>query len=213
MIKYYHKAIRRGDDSMASMDIVEPLAARQEKLQLSGAAEAFLAEPQVTEYNNTIRDMAFRRRESKLGSPEEVEKRIKEYFLICEETSQLPSIKALSLYIGVPYKTLKKYIDDPTSRYNEMLVMARDYCHIVVENGALNNKVNPATYMFTAANYYDMKNTQSVEIGRTSAEKDLAASRETINALKSLLEREKAGTVSDGAVETEFVEKKGDSSC
>lgn len=189
---------------------VSPLAIRKEEITYSGAAEAFLAQPQVNSYNNAVRDMAFRRRESKLGPPEEVEKRIKEYFQICDETSQLPSIKALALYIGVPYRTLKKYIDDPTSRYNEMLVMARDLCHIIVENGALNNKVNPATYMFTAANYYDMKNTQSVEIGRTSAEKDLAASRETINALKSLLEREKAGTVSDGAVETDFVEKSGD---
>lgn len=194
---------------MAIKEPAAPLAERASSLQLSGAAESFLAQPQVSEYNNAVRDMAFRRRESKLGPPEQVEKRIQEYFNICEETNQLPSIKALSLYIGVPYKTLKRYIDDPTSRYNEMLVMARDYCHVVVENGALNNKVNPATYMFTAANYYDMKNTQSVEIGRTSAEKDLAASRDTINALKALLEREKAGTVPDGAVEAEFVEKSG----
>lgn len=198
---------------MAIKEPAAPLSERIGALQLSGAAESFLAEPQVNQYNNAVRSMAFRNRESKLGPPEQVEKRIQEYFSICEETNQLPSIKALSLYIGVPYKTLKKYIDDPTSRYNEMLVMARDYCHVVVENGALNNKVNPATYMFTAANYYDMKNTQSVEIGRTSAEKDLAASRDTINALKALLEREKAGTVPDGAVEAEFVDKSGGSEC
>ena len=79
-----------------------------------------------------------------------------------------------------------------------------------MENGALNNKVNTATYMFTAANYYDMKNTQSVEIGRSTAEKDLAASRETIDALKALLESEKTGKFKDGAVDTEFVDKVGD---
>lgn len=45
--------------------------------------------------------------------------------------------------------------------------------------------------MFTAANYYGMKNTQSVEIGRvqTSAEKDLAKAQESIDALKSIIER------------------------
>ncbi len=187
-----------------------PLSVRVEELQLGGAAESFLAEPQVKDYNTAIADRALMRRDSKLGAPEEVEKRIQEYFEICKNTSQLPSIKALSLYIGVPYRTIKKYIDDPTSRYNEMLVMARDLCHVIVENGALNNKVNPATYMFTAANYYDMKNTQSVEIGRSSAERDLAASRESINALKALLERERAGTVSDGAVDAEFVVKDGE---
>ena len=174
---------------------------------IQGSAEKFLAEPQVALYHDAMRDLAFRRRESKLGSPEEVEKRVQEYFDLCAETNQLPSIKALALYIGVSYRTLKKYIDDPTSRYNELLVMARDYCHIVVENGALNNKVNPATYMFTAANYYDMKNTQSVEIGRTSTEKELANSQEAIKALKNLLKSERAGTTPDGAVEAEFVEK------
>lgn len=187
-----------------------PLSVRVEELQLGGAAESFLAEPQVKNYNTAIADRALMRRDSKLGAPEEVEKRIQEYFEICKNTSQLPSIKALSLYIGVPYRTIKKYIDDPTSRYNEMLVMARDLCHVIVENGALNNKVNPATYMFTAANYYDMKNTQSVEIGRSSAERDLAASRESINALKALLERERAGKTPDGAVEAEFVSKDGE---
>lgn len=187
-----------------------PLSVRVEELQLGGAAESFLAEPQVKDYNTAIADRALMRRDSKLGAPEEVEKRIQEYFEICKNTSQLPSIKALSLYIGVPYRTIKKYIDDPTSRYNEMLVMARDLCHVIVENGALNNKVNPATYMFTAANYYDMKNTQSVEIGRSSAERDLAASRESINALKALLERERAGKTPDGAVEAEFVSKDGE---
>ena len=187
-----------------------PLSVRINELKLGGAAESFLAEPQVSEYNDIIKERAFAKNDLKLGTPEEVAKRIEEYFTICSDTKQLPSIKALSLYIGVPYKTLKKYIDDPTSRYNQMLVMARDYCHVVIENGALNNKVNPATYMFTAANYYDMKNTQSVEIGRSSAEKDLAASRESINALKALLERERAGTTSEGAVEAEFVEKSGE---
>lgn len=187
-----------------------PLSVRVEELQLGGAAESFLAEPQVQEYNTAIADRALMRRDSKLGAPEEVEKRIQEYFEICKTTSQLPSIKALSLYIGVPYRTIKKYIDDPTSRYNEMLVMARDLCHVVVENGAMNNKINPATYAFTAANYYDMKNTQSVEIGRSSAERDLAASRESINALKALLERERAGKTPDGAVEAEFVNKDGE---
>lgn len=195
---------------MAIKNPAAPLSVRVKELQLGGAAENFLGEEQVGVYNTLVRDRAFANKECKLGTVEEVEKRVDEYFEICAKTCQLPSIKALALYLGVPYKVVKKYIDDPTSRYNNVLVMARDYCHVIVENGALNNKVNPATYMFTAANYYDMKNTQSVEIGRSTAEKDLAASRESINALKALLEREKSGKNVDGAVDAEFVDKVGD---
>ena len=118
-------------------------------------------------------------------------KSIEEYFDLCKKTDQLPSIKALALYLGVTYKTLLGYMDDVTSPYYNMLGLARDLIHVIIENGAMNNKVNPATYMFTAANYYGMKNTQSVEIGRvqTSAEKDLAKAQESIDALKSIIGR------------------------
>jgi len=184
-----------------------PLSLRVRELELQGGAESFLAQEEVSAYNATIVNSALARKDSKLGTVEEVENRIIEYFDICEKTAQLPSIKAMSLYIGVPYNTLKKYLNDPTSRYYDVLLRAQDACHVVIENAALNNKVNPATYMFTAANFYGMKNTQSVEIGRSSAEKDLAASRESINALKEMIERERRGTTPDGAIEAIFKEK------
>ena len=180
----------------------KPLIMRED-LSLGGAAESFLAEPQVFEYNTTIIDHALKVKDSKLGNPEVVERRIAEYFDLCRNKAQLPSIKALGLYIGVPYQTLKTYLNDPTSRYYDMLCRAKDLCHVIIENGALNNKVNPATYMFTAANFYDMKDTKSVEIGRSSTEKELAASRESIDALKSLLKRERGDGV---VVDAEFKE-------
>jgi hypothetical protein len=156
------------------------------------SSNTFLASDDVELYNKALANNALKIKDSKLGPPEVVEERINEYFMICQETHQFPSIKALSLYIGVPFATLKGYLNDPTSRYYNMLSVANDLCHVILEQGAINNKVNPATYMFTAANYYGMKNTQSVEIGhRTSTETDLGSSREAINALKDLLARDK----------------------
>lgn len=167
----------------------------------------FLASKNVKTYNDNIMSIAYKRRDSKLGLPEEVENRIQEYFALCSKLNQIPSIKALSLYIGVPFYVLKKYLNDPTSRYYDMLSWAKDYCHIVMENCALNNKINPATYMFEAANFYDMRDTHSVEIGHTSTEKELAASRDSIKALKELLRNENA-SVNDGPIkEAKVVEK------
>jgi protein involved in temperature-dependent protein secretion len=180
----------------------QPLMLRED-ITLGGAAESFLAEPQVEDYNITLVDHALKVRDGKLGNPEVVEKRIEEYFKLCHNNAQLPSIKALGLYIGVPYATLKTYLNDPTSRYYDMLSRAKDLCHVILENGALNNKVNPATYMFTAANFYDMKDTKSVEIGRSATEKELAASRESIDALKNLLKKERGDSVT---VDAEYVE-------
>ena len=188
---------------MSNKQGVVPIEER-EKYVLSGAAESFLAQPQVNSYNVALQDHALKIRDSKLGNPEVVEQRINEYFDLCSEHAQLPSIKALSLYIGVPFRVLKTYLNDPSSRYYDILCRAQDLCHVILENGALNNKVNPATYMFTAANFYDMKNTQSVEIGKSSSEKELAASRESINALKDLIKKkEKDEEVVMEAVYTE----------
>lgn len=183
----------------------QPLALRED-ISLGGAAESFMAEPQVENYNKNMIDHALKVKDSKLGNPEVVEQRIEDYFMLCQENAQLPSIKALGLYIGVPFATLKTYLNDPTSRYYDMLSRAKDLCHIIIENGALNNKVNPATYMFTAANYYDMKDTKSVEIGRSSTEKELAASRESIDALKSLLRKERGDGIT---VDAEYTESGG----
>ena len=156
-----------------------------------GAAQAFLSQKQVKEYNSLLYTAMANNHSLSLGPLDEVNKSIEEYFDLCKKTDQLPSIKALALYLGVTYKTLLGYMDDVTSPYYNMLGLARDLIHVIIENGAMNNKVNPATYMFTAANYYGMKNTQSVEIGRvqTSAEKDLARAQESIDALKNIINR------------------------
>lgn len=180
----------------------QPLIMRED-VSLGGAAEAFLAEPQVENYNTVVVDHALKVKDSKLGNPEVVERRIEEYFELCRDNAQLPSIKALGLYIGVPYATLKTYLHDPTSRYYDMLSRAKDLCHVIIENGALNNKINPAVYAFTAANFYDMKDTKSVEINRSSTEKELAASRESIDALKSLLKKERGENT---VIDAEFSE-------
>lgn len=183
----------------------QPLIMRED-VSLGGAAESFLAEPQVEEYNNNIIDHALKIKDSKLGNPEVVEARIEEYFNLCQHNAQVPSIKALGLYIGVPYATLKTYLNDPTSRYYDMLTRAKDLCHVIIENGAINNKINPAVYAFTAANFYDMKDTKSVEIGRSATEKELAASRESIDALKSLLRKERGDGV---VIDAEYAENGG----
>lgn len=168
---------------MAKYDIVEDDDKRM------GSAEKYLSQQQVKDYNNTLITAIKNNKCLQLGPMDMVEKQIEEYFALCDETNQLPSIKALALYLGVTKRTLDKYMNDPLSPYYNMLNLARDMCHVVIENGAMNNKVNPATYMFTAANYYDMKNTQSVELNHNNSEavKELAKAEDSLKALKSVI--------------------------
>lgn len=157
----------------------------------SGGASNFLSDIQVKEYNEVLYNAMRTKARMSLGPVEEVENSIDEYFQICSDTGQIPSIKALALYIGVTLKTLEKYMYDVTSPYYNTLSLARDMCHVIVENCALNNKVNPATYMFTAANYYGMKNTQSVEINKNNREssEELEKASDALEALKNIMAR------------------------
>ena len=179
----------------------------KEGIELQGSAENFLSQAQVQEYNETLVNSLSLKHSLRLGSPEEVEREIREYFELCVSTSQVPSIKALALYMGVTFDTLKEYMLDPVSPYFNALNLARDMCHVVLENGAMNNKINPATYMFTAANYYGMKNTQSLEINRgtTEAEKQLAKSEESLDALRKLIKLN--GIEDKPAKDVEYEEK------
>lgn len=168
---------------MARYDIVDDDDKRM------GSAEKYLSQQQVKDYNSQLLTAIKNNKCLQLGPMDIVEKEIDEYFELCKDTNQLPSIKALALYLGVTKRTLDKYMNDPMSPYYNMLNLARDMCHVVIENGAMNNKVNPATYMFTAANYYDMKNTQSVELNHNNSEavKELAKAEDSLRALKQVI--------------------------
>ena len=186
---------------MARYDIVD------EDDKRMGSAEKYLSQQQVKDYNSQLLTAIKNNKCLQLGPMDVVEKEIDEYFELCDETNQLPSIKALALYLGVTKRTLDKYMNDPLSPYYNMLNLARDMCHVVIENGAMNNKVNPATYMFTAANYYDMKNTQSVELNHNNSEavKELAKAEDSLRALKSVIAL--SGIKADADIkDAEFVE-------
>ena len=149
----------------------------------------FLEDVRVQEYNGLLLSALTNKRRMTLGPLDFVEKEVEEYFQVCMRDAQIPSIKALGLYIGVPYSVLKKEMMDVTSVYYPLLSYASDMCHTMLESLALNNKVNPATYMFTAANYYGMKNTQSVEINKNvqASSGELEGASDVMDALKSLV--------------------------
>ena len=173
------------------------------------AQSNYLENPQLKEFNKKLRDEGFKkaRRPIKLGSIEETSMDIQNYFDMCDEYSQLPSIKSLCLYLGISVSTYNSYLREVDSEYGEMFRAAIDYIHSVIEGGAMNNKVNPATYMFTASNFYGMRDTKSIDISAVAPNQNNSmSSRESLNALRAQVEKEKGIDNSD-AVDADFVEK------
>lgn len=173
------------------------------------AQSNYLENPQLKEFNKKLRDEGFKkaRRPIKLGSIEETSMDIQNYFDMCDEYSQLPSIKSLCLYLGISVSTYNSYLREVDSEYGEMFRAAIDYIHSVIEGGAMNNKVNPATYMFTASNFYGMRDAKSIDISAVAPNQNNSmSSRESLNALRAQVEKEKCIDNSD-AVDADFVEK------
>lgn len=173
------------------------------------AQSSYLENPQLKEFNRKLRAAGFEkaRKPIKLGSVEETSMDIQNYFDMCDEYSQLPSIKSLCLYLGISTATYNSYLKETDSEYGELFRAAIDFIHSIIEGGALNNKINPATYMFTAANFYGMRDSKSIEISAIAPNQNNSmSSRESLNALRAQVEKEK-GIQEATVIEADFVDK------
>lgn len=171
------------------------------------AQSSYLENPNLKAFNKELRDNGFKklRKPVKLGTVEETENEITNYFNLCDEYSQLPSIKSLCLYLGISVSTYNTYLKDVDSEYGELFRAAIDYIHSIIEGGALNNKINPATYMFTASNFYGMRDAKQIDISAIAPSQNTSMnSRESLNALRMEIEKEKEKEM---VKEAEYVEK------
>ena len=158
------------------------------------AQSKYLEDPQLKEFNRKLRQNGFKkaRQPIKLGTVDETNQEIQDYFELCDEYSQLPSIKSLCLYLGISVSTYNVYLKDTDSEYGELFRAAIDYIHSILEGGALNNKLNPATYMFTATNFYGMRDAKQIDISAIApSQNNSMSSRESLNALRQEIEKEK----------------------
>lgn len=179
----------REQEAMKSLQLRQ-----QSRLASTMAKSHYLEDPKVKEFNRELRDSSFKkaRQPIKLGSIEETSNEINEYFDLCDTYSQLPSIKSLCLYLGISVSTYNNYLKDSDSEYGELFRAAIDYIHSIIEGGALNNKINPVTYMFTASNFYGMKDSRQIDITAVAPSQHTSmSSRESLNALRQEVEKER----------------------
>jgi len=170
----------------------------------------YLDDPNVKTFNKVLRasGLAKARKSIKLESVEKTAEEINDYFDLCDTYSQLPSIKSLCLYLGISVSTYHNYLNDVDSEYGELFRAAIDYIHSIIEGGALNNKINPVAYMFTASNFYGMKDTKQVDITAVAPSQHTSmSSRESLTALRQEVEKQKE---SEKVKEAVYVDKSGE---
>ena len=72
-----------------------------------------------------------------------------------------------SNYSGSQYtnkQTLYEHANNPNSPLHESCKNAVEYCHVCLESGASESKLNSVAYIFQAKNYFGMKDTQEIQV-------------------------------------------------
>ena len=116
----------------------------------------------------------------KVKSDEELTQRLDEYFSLCAETGQIPTVEEMCLYTGYGYRGLydievgrSKGFSDSTSH---IIKKAKEYMQSFDAKLAVSGKMNFLAYCFRAKNYYGMTDkTEYVLTPNTKPESDYNA--------------------------------------
>lgn len=159
----------------------------------------YFAQPNVKEYQQEMVTHLFGKNAPKkkgrgtfFESADELNTWIEKYFYLCMRTEVVPTISGLCTYLKCSKQTLYDHANNPNSVLYESCRQAIEFCHVCLETGASESKVNSVAYIFQAKNYFNMKDTQEIQV-QASANQELN-SPETLKALKEQKEKEVSGT-------------------
>lgn len=121
-------------------------------------------------------------------TPEELEDNIMEYFSLCADTEVVPTISALACWLQISRDDIYNHLRNPNSIFADSFRKAVNFCHMCLENGASESKINSVAYIFQAKNYFGMKDTQEVHVQTPGQE--IANAQVTLDALRQQKEQE-----------------------
>lgn len=107
----------------------------------------------------------------KVKTDEECEERIGQFFLMCAENGQIPTVEKMALSLGIDTRTLTEWEHGRLHNGSRMLMVkkAKQFLSSFDADMLIKNKLNPVAYIFRAKNYYGMVDKTDVAIGTTSA--------------------------------------------
>lgn len=122
---------------------------------------------------------------------EELDEWIEKFFSLCMRTQVVPTISGLCTYLKCNRQTLYDHANNPNSHLFESCRQAIEYCHVCLESGASESKLNSVAYIFQAKNYFNMKDTQEIQVQANGSQE--LNSPETLKALQEQKNNENKG--------------------
>lgn len=159
---------------------------------VSEGSKSYLAQPRVQEFNKEIRKRVFNStgvgRPYAFSSLEVTEKEVDDYFQLCSDKEVVPTITTLALWLGVNKDTIYAHANNSSSPFSDLFKNVISYCHSLIQNGAIDGKINPVTYFFISKNDYGMRDDKNITVSATQGSN--INTQETADALRKQIEEE-----------------------
>ena len=158
----------------------------------------YMSQPNIREFNAIVVDNNFKkmREDIKSGvrgrpqlfkSREECQEEVEGYFKLCYDYQVIPTISSMCTYMGMSRDRLYETIKEQNNDFCDILKSAVETCQSYQELPALDGTLSAPTWIFTAKNYFGMKDTQDVSISATNQQQ---IGNNSINAIKEQITQE-----------------------
>lgn len=148
----------------------------------------YMSQPNIREFNAIVVSKSFDRlKKSNKGRPqlfasrEECIEEVEGYFKLCYDYKVIPTISSMALYLGFNRDSLYASMNENVYDYSDILKNAVLTCQSYQELPALDGTLSAPTWIFTAKNYFNMKDTQDVNLSATNQPQ---TNPNTLNAIK-----------------------------
>lgn len=156
------------------------------------SATSYMSQPNVQEFNRNMQKRIFNScgigRPYAFSSIEELQKDMGEFFELCDKTQTVPTITSLALWLGVNKDTIYEHANNSNSPFSDILKNTLTYCHSIMQNGTVEGKINPVTYIFISKNDYGMRDDKNITVSATQGSN--VNTQETADALRKQIEEE-----------------------
>ena len=117
--------------------------------------------------------------QTKVKSDEELAERWNQYFRMCAETGQIPTVEEMAMYSGYTQATVWDWEmgrrQGFSSQTAEIVKKAKEYLKMFDAKLVISGKENPIVYFFRAKNYYGMQDKQELVIAPQNGEQEMSA--------------------------------------
>lgn len=112
----------------------------------------------------------------KVRSDEELAERFDEYFNLCAQTGQIPTVEEMCLSTGYALSTIWDWENGRRHGFSDMtaeiIKKAKDFLKTFDAKMVVSQKINPIVYFFRAKNYYGMVDKQEVVLTPNQSPED-----------------------------------------